>query len=61
MKYKPDYKLKKAQKLIKSLDDSENNELIKYFIKKQDEHIEKQKEKIKEYRIFFKKLKSFIN
>ena len=33
--YRPDYKLQKAKELIDSLDNSEDNELIKYYIEYQ--------------------------
>jgi len=58
--YRPDYKLKKAKKLIDNLDDSKENELIKYYIKKDKELIEKQNEQLKEYRDWFNKLDRFL-
>jgi len=58
--YKPDYKLQKAKKLIDSLDNSEENELIKYYIQKKEEWIEEQNDRLKEYRDFFDKLDRFL-
>jgi hypothetical protein len=50
---KPDYKLKKSEEVIKNLDNSEDNELIRYYILKQQKTIEEQNIKLKEYREFF--------
>jgi FAD/FMN-containing dehydrogenase len=58
--YRPDYKLQEAKKLIDSLDGSKENELIKYYIKKDKERIEKQSEQLKEYRDWFDKLNRFL-
>lgn len=58
--YRPDYKLQEAKKLIDSLDDSKENELIKYYIQKDKEWIEKQSEQLKEYRDWFDKLDRFL-
>ena len=58
--YRPDYKLQKAKKLIESLDDSEENELIKYYIQKKEEWIEEQNKRLKEYQAFFDKLDRFL-
>ena len=58
--YKPDYKLEMAEKLINSLDNSENNELIKYYIQKKDEWIEEQNKRMKEYQEVFDKLSKFL-
>ena len=58
--YRPDYKLQEAKKLIDSLDDSKENELIKYYIQKDKEWIEKQNEQLKEYRDWFEKLDRFL-
>lgn len=55
-----DYKLQKAKKLIDSLDDSEENELIKYYIQKKQDWIEEQNKELKEYRDFFDKLDRFL-
>ena len=57
---KPDYKLKEAKKLIDNLDDSEENELIKYYILKQEKWIEEQNAKLKEYRAFFNMMDKFL-
>jgi len=58
--YRPDYKLEKAKKLIDSLDNSEDNELIKYYIQKKDEWIEEQNKRIKEYQEVFDKMSRFL-
>jgi len=58
--YIPDYKLQEAKKLIDSLDDSKENGLIKYYIQKDKEWIEKQNEQLKEYRDWFEKLDRFL-
>lgn len=58
--YIPDYKLQEAKNLIDSLDDSKENELIKYYIQKDKELIEKQNEQLKEYRDWFNKLDRFL-
>ena len=56
LRYRKDYKLEDAKKLIDSLDDSKENELIKYYIQKNKENFDKQAEKLKEYRDWFKTL-----
>jgi len=58
--YRPDYKLQEAKKLIDSLDDSKENELIKYYIQKKQDWIDEQDKKLKEYRDFFDKLDRFL-
>jgi len=58
--YRPDYKLQEAKNLIDSLDNSKENELIKYYIQKDKERIEKQNEQLKEYRDWFNKLDQFL-
>ena len=58
--YRPDYKLQKAEKLIGSLDNSEDNELIKYYILKKDEWIEEQNKRLKEYQEVFDKMGKFL-
>lgn len=58
--YRPDYKLQKAKKLIDSLDNSEENELIKYYIQKKDEWIEEQNKRLKEYQDVFDKMGKFL-
>jgi hypothetical protein len=58
--YIPDYKLQKAKKLIDSLDNSEENELIKYYILKKDEWIEEQNKRLKEYQEVFDKMSKFL-
>ena len=57
---RPDYRLQKAKKLIDSLDDSEDNKLIKYYIEKKEDWIKKQNKRIKEYQDFFTTLNSFL-
>jgi glutaredoxin 2 len=56
----PDSKLEKASKYIKTLDDSETSEMIKYFIQKKDEIIERQRQQLKEYQDIFDKIGKFI-
>lgn len=56
----PDYKLEKASKYIKNLGDSDENELIKYYIEKKDEIIERQREQLREYQDIFNKIGKFI-
>lgn len=58
--YTPDYKLQEAKKLIESLDDSKENELIKYYIQNKQDQIDEQRKKLKEYRDFFDKLDRFL-
>jgi hypothetical protein len=58
--YRPDYKLQEAKNLIDSLDDSKENELIKYYIQKKQDWIDEQDKKLKEYRDFFDKLDRFL-
>jgi hypothetical protein len=58
--YRPDYKLQEAKKLIDSLDDSKENELIKYYIQKKQDWIDEQDKKLQEYRDFFDKLDRFL-
>ena len=59
--YRPDYRLQKAKKLIDSLDNSADNELIKYYIKKKDEWIEQQDKRLKEYQEVFDKMSKFLS
>lgn len=58
--YRPDYKLREAKELIESLDDSKENELIKYYINKKKEQIKAQNEQLKEYSEWFNKLDGFL-
>ena len=58
--YRPDYRLQKAKKLIDSLDNSADNELIKYYIKKKDEWIEQQDKRLKEHQEVFDKMSKFL-
>ena len=60
MLYKRDYKLEKAKKIIESLDDSEESDLIRYYIQKKDEWIEKQNNQIKEYQKVFDLMGKFL-
>ncbi len=57
---RPDYKLKEAKKLIDDLDDSAENELIKYYILKQEKLIDAQAKRLKEYQEVFNQLGKFI-
>ena len=58
--YNPDYTLIKAKELIDSLDNSEDNELIKYYIEDQQRRIKKLDESLSEYREWFIKLDRFL-
>lgn len=58
--YRPDFKLEEAKKLLESLDNSEENELIKYYIQVQKSTIEEQNKKLAEYYNWFKKLDEFL-
>jgi len=58
--YKPDYKFKKAKELINSLDDTEENELIKYYIKKKQDRIDELNNRLNEHNDFFEKLDRFL-
>lgn len=58
--YTPDYKYEKAKKVIDKLGDTENEQLIKYFIEKQKERNEFLRKRITEYDEFFRTLKSFL-
>jgi flagellin-specific chaperone FliS len=58
--YKKDYKLKKAIKIIEGLDNSPDNELIKYYISKQKDRIATKNKELKEYSDFFKTLKKLL-
>jgi len=57
--YKPDYKLEKAAKLIADLDNSEESELIRYYIKSKQDYIDKLHKQIDEYQSFFRTLHRF--
>jgi len=57
---KLDYKLEKAKKVIEKLDDSEESDLIRYYIKSKDDFIKSQREQIKEYTDFFDLLDRFL-
>lgn len=58
--YRPDLKLRKANEYIESLDDSEESNLIRYALKKKDERIEEQGNKLKDYHDWFKNLDRFL-
>jgi hypothetical protein len=58
--YKKDYKLEKAERLIDSLNNSEERDLIKYYIQKKDDRIEWQNKRLKEYQEFFNIMSSFL-
>jgi len=58
--YKPDYEYKAAKKLIDRLDDTVENRLIKYYISKKEDHIEKQYKQLEEYKQFFNQLNKFL-
>lgn len=58
--YKPDYKLIEAQKIISNLGDSRKDDLIKYYIKNQEERIKQQNEELLNYESFFNQLNNFL-
>lgn len=59
--YRPDYKLEKATKLVKTLtNENERDELIKYYIEKHKEWHDKDKERLKEYQEVFDKMSKFL-
>lgn len=58
--YRPDRKLQKAKRLIDNLDDSRENELIKYYIQEKQKLIDRQSERLKEYGEFFRTLNRFL-
>ena len=58
--YRPDYKMQEAKELIDNLDDSKDNELIKYYVKKKEELIKKKVDKLREYQDWFDKLDLFL-
>ena len=57
---KKNYKLRKAKAYIDSLDDSENSNLIRYYISNKDNIIANYLKKNKEFRDWFKTLSKFI-
>lgn len=57
--YIPDYDYKKGKELAEKLT-GEEGELIKYYIKKKDEHIDKLNERIKEMSDVFKGIAKFV-
>jgi Tfp pilus assembly protein PilO len=59
--YRPDYKLIEAKKHINSLDLSvKENDLIHYYIKKNEERLENLRKENDEYREWFKRLDRFL-
>lgn len=58
--YRPDYKIVKAIKLIENLDNSEESELIKYFVISQNKMIEEQNKQLKEYQDVFNMIGKFL-
>lgn len=57
---KTDYKFHDAKKIIESLDDSIENELIKYYIHIQDETIKAQNKRLEEYQDVFNRISRFM-
>lgn len=60
MLYTPDHKYLKAQKVVKNLGGDERDDLIVYYIQKQDEHLEQLNSRIKEYQEVFDAMSKFI-
>lgn len=59
--FKTDYKREKAKELIKSLDETnENNSLIKYYINKLEQENQEKRRELNDYKHFFNELKRFI-
>ena len=58
--YKQDYKLLEAKKVISSLDDSDRDDAIKYYIAHLEKRIYNLEEKNNKYNDFFKQLKSLL-
>ena len=58
--YRPNYKLLEAKKVIDNLSDSENDELITYYIEHQQDTIIAQNRKIEKYKEFFNTFNSFL-
>ena len=52
--------MQEAKELIDNLDDSKDNELIKYYVKKKEELIKKKVDKLREYQDWFDKLDLFL-
>lgn len=59
-RYRPDRRLQRANEIIDELGDSERDGLIKYFIAKKQETIDKQKEKLDMYGEFFRIMNGFL-
>ncbi len=58
--YIPDHELSEAKKVISKLGDSREDQLIRYFIEKKDDHIKLQSEELERYREWFKQLDHFL-
>ena len=58
--YKPDMRYLEAIKAVEKLDDSEESELIKYYIKKKEDYIKEQGEELKKYKDFFKQMNRLL-
>jgi len=57
---KENVRLNKATALIESLDDNEENNLIRYYISNQNSCIQEKDDKLREYDEFFRKLSQFL-
>lgn len=58
--YRRDYKLESAKKLIDNLKETEENNLIKYYIENKDQTIQDQRKEIEKYRNFFSTLNRLL-
>ena len=58
--YTPNYKLRDAKIIIEGLDDSEESELIKYYIEDLEKSIKDKNSRLDEYYDWFKKLNRFL-
>ena len=59
-RYKKDYKLEEAIKLINELENNHDNELIRYYVDHLKDHVYKQHSTIGKYEEFFKQLNRFL-
>lgn len=58
--YRPDHRYIEAMKIVEELGDSEKDKAIKYYIEKNKEWHQNDKEKIKKYEKFFQSLNSLL-
>ena len=58
MKFEPDYRFQEAEEAVNKI--AEKNLLVKYYLKKQEEQIKREDEKLREYYDFFNLLGKLI-